>query len=185
MKRYDLVCISVGALTAKEAKVLMDAAKYNVLLYVFDPNPDVQEAYSKTFKDYANVIISSKAIGSQIGMHDFYLCGQSSSLKSDRECDKIQVEVIPLTYVIDTFVNQSCANKKILLMNCEGSEIDIINNTPLEALETFDIINVEFHHHVSSESDIQSCINKLTIKFNESTTYGTVSKNPRYRFERI
>jgi hypothetical protein len=58
---------------------------------------------------------------------------------------------------------------KELWLNCEGSEIPIIMNTPLELLGKCEYIMCEFHRFSSflniSEGDVLKCIEKLSPLF--------------------
>ena len=54
-----------------------------------------------------------------------------------------------------------------LLMNCEGSEIDIILKTPIEVFKYFKYILVSFHLFVPelniTEKEYRDCLNKLSV----------------------
>ena len=180
--KYKGLCVSVGAFTADEALSLINDS---TLLYVFEPNPDARNLYIEKFAGYDNVNIRPEAISSKHMTSKFYLSGKASSLIPTKECDTIDVEVIPLVEVIDEIITNNSEAKKVLAMNCEGAEIDIIENTPMESLEVFDIISIEFHPHVSLQVEIQQCIDKLSEKYSRSVTYGSVSKHPRYCFRKM
>lgn len=75
-----------------------------------------------------------------------------------------EVQVVSMTSVLRRF-----ERVRELWLNCEGSEIPILMNTPVELLARCSYISVEFHRFSSflsiTNGDVIACVQRLTAVF--------------------
>lgn len=181
MTLYNVV-ISVGCFTIEEVKHLR-VLHNKIALDLWEPHPEVAKGFEIAFEDNSQIRIIQQAISDKEGFADLYLAGQSSSLTLIEGVPLVKVRTRTLAsalYLAESMYG--VASPKILFMNCEGEEIPIIQQTPMEELLKFKRIQIEFHPKLYSDEVLQSCVNKLTKHFTLYKSYGSVSKHPRFNF---
>lgn len=76
----------------------------------------------------------------------------------------VDIPAISMLSVLDRFTNV-----KELWLNCEGAEIDILMNTPIEALAKCAYVSVEFHRFSTflniTNSDVMACVQRMSQRF--------------------
>lgn len=179
------IIVSIGCFTIKEIQQLRLKQNKSILFY-FDPRPKIFEEFEKAFKNDFDVHIISEAVSCYTGIGYLFLADGASSMTEIKDYSKIEVKVRSLINVEEEIEKKyGSDNQKSLFMNCEGAEIPIILQTPLEILKKFKMIKIEFHPKLYAENLIQRCVDKLSSSFKYSISYGSVSKFPRYLFELV
>ena len=158
----DEVIVSVGFFAAPEIKYLYKKTppKY---LEAYDPRPDVYTGYLKLRVPNFEPILMG-VLGEP---REAYLnLKKASSTLCLPHKSKQPVETVSLTYVTNTIVKKYGIIDR-LLMNCEGSEIDIIQKTPSKILGYYKYILVSFHLFAEllniSDKDYKDCLDKLSL----------------------
>jgi len=158
------IVISIGAFSAQQ---VMDTLQVGKTVIAYDPRPVMCKAYAEI--QHPNFSWFSLAVSGKSGRTTFFEHGGSSTIVSMTNCpfqidDRYEVDVISMASVLKLF-----DDIEKLVMNCEGAEISIIMDTPLDLLSRCKRIEVEFHRFCSylnvTEDDIQHCIGKLKPKF--------------------
>lgn len=181
--KYELddIILSIGYYTTPELKELYAKTppKY---LQAHEPRPDIYEQYvklSQTFNTLNPVMLAVTGDG-----RDSFLTikRQNTSICFDKpNKKKNNVKTVSLEYVIKDIINKYDYIDK-LMMNCEGSEIDIIMNTPSEILKLCKKIVVSFHLFVPefkiTKLQYRNCLDKLNL-----THTGRLLHKTRYWWE--
>ena len=82
-----------------------------------------------------------------------------ATICSKENGDTYEIKVVSMKSVLDRFDEVYCAH-----INCEGSEIAILNNTPIADLIKCRIIDVEFHVFIGmyDASVVKGCLDRLS-----------------------
>jgi len=174
------VILSIGFFSAIEIEQLYKdkPPKY---LEAYDPREDVFKQYNdikpkcKNFIPYMNAVTGIE--------RDAYLTPRkyNTSICFEKEKHSQIIKTISLTSTINRIYSEYSRLNKLLL-NCEGSEIDIIQNTSSDILKLCNTIVVSFHMWVNEfnlkEEDYHKCLNKLS-----KTHKGTLKHKGRHWWE--
>ncbi|MEE9570133.1 MAG: FkbM family methyltransferase, partial [Gammaproteobacteria bacterium] len=125
-------------------------------VHAFEPNPDAFQELERVTMGYANVTLHQAAVTAESGPVDLYLhkhagddpvyWSKSSSLLADksnvREDQSVRVEGIQLS----RFIQDLGRPVKLLKMDIEGAEVDVLNQLLDEGLhESIEHAFVEVH----------------------------------------
>ena len=177
------VILSIGYYSAKEIDNLF-STKPPEYLEAYEPRTDVFGQYMKLSRVYPAIHPVNKAVAGD--ERAVTLSGKRTGTTICMPLDENRpvLTTVALKDVITNVVNEHGRIDK-LMMNCEGSEIDIILKTPSEYLEQCRTIIVSFHRFVDElkigEKIYQQCLKKLSI-----THKGLLLHKTRYwwRFNR-
>ena len=160
----ESIVISIGSFSAEQALMELGSSRTVV---AYDPRRAMCEAYSKIndpkFRWFP------QAVSGKAGKLTFYEHGGSSTVLPMTNCpfeidDVYEVDVVAMADVLLPY-----ADVERLSLNCEGSEISIIMDTPIELLARCRSIGVEFHHFCDylniSNEEVQQCVDKLKNRF--------------------
>ena len=174
------IIISIGALSPQQVKDTLIDGRFVV---AYEPRKEIYEAYTKI--NDSNFTCFPHAVSGKAGTTIFHEHGGSSticdmSLPHYQIDDEYEVEVVAMGDILSKY-----NGVRTLYLNCEGSEIPILMDTPIELLMRCKHINVEFHQNCPylniSKEDVMACVKKLEEKFQANL----VSKeNPYYTFVR-
>jgi FkbM family methyltransferase len=155
----------VAAMTAQDVAIDCGAnvglftvpmAETGAEVHAFEPNPDAFQELERVTKGYANVTLHQAAVTAEPGPVDLYLhkradddpvfWSKSSSLLADksnvREDQSVRVEGIQL----GRFIQDLGRPVKLLKMDIEGAEVDVLNQLLDEGLhESIEHAFVEVH----------------------------------------
>jgi FkbM family methyltransferase len=158
------IVISIGSFSAQQ---VIDTLANNLIVVAYDPRLAMCEAYSKI--NNINFRWFPQAVSGKAGKLTLYEHGGSSTVLPMTNCpfqidDVYDVDVVAMTDVLLPY-----ESVEHLSLNCEGSEISIIMDTPIELLARCKNIGVEFHHFCDyldiSDVDVQQCVTKLEERF--------------------
>ena len=200
--------ISVGAFTVDEVSRLLPVvgtaaaadssrAVINAInLHIYDPRHSVASSFAEKFVNDNRVTVYQEAVSDSNGVQRLSLKGTESSLLHIDGDDTQRIDVMTTSLIRavnrvtsqhDTITNPQ---RIILVMNCEGEEIPIILNTPLDVFENFSDIKVEFHPDVYIQQGwnpgdkIKSCVERLSKIFRPIFQETSVKKQPVVVFVR-
>lgn len=158
------IVISIGAFSPVQASDQLKAG-HHVIAY--EPRRDVCEEYAKiqsTDFEWSQSAVSGKNGTMVLHQHE-----GASTILSLGDCpfqidDEYEVSVVAMSDVLSPH-----PEIHRMSLNCEGSEISILTETPIELLARCKNIDVEFHQfcaylHITDE-DVQKCISKLRYDF--------------------
>lgn len=122
------------------------------------------ELHPEAVTDKNGVMILYKFKGGPLG-DSIYPKWQKDISKSEYFDGEVKVKTVSMASILRTFpVVREC------YMNCEGSEIPILLNTPLNLLGRCQYLCVEFHRFSSfldiSNGDVLRCVERLRPLFN-------------------
>lgn len=176
------VIISVGYLQGGDIPLLDKTCPKYVIAY--DPLPRVYEQYKeheKKFKWFKGCDFGVGGIS-----RDAFLKDRStkSNLIEGNETD-LKIKVVSISTVV-TSIYERFGRIDKLLINCEGAEIEIIENTPMENFRLCKYIFVQFHPFMPElgikDGEVKKCVHKLYSYYKvhryEKTYY-------KYGFHRI
>ena len=165
----DEIIVSVGFFLAGDFDELRKVSPK----YVEDYEP-LESAYIKHLEKQESLptlICYNEAVSSFNG--NAYLeerSTKSTICSADPDALKIKtlVKVISMKSILER-VTDIFGQIDKLLINCEGSEIEIIKNTPMTLFRKCKYIFVQFHPFVKfldiSEDDVKECMTKLKEEF--------------------
>lgn len=188
----DKTIISIGHFTDKDIRDRL--GKSDVRIYAYDPQPDVCQEYSE--------IKNGRFTYYQLAVHDDLRAGygvlvwpKSHHRVSCTTCMRWREDfwkrgVLGWAYPVKVVSLASilAGHESIdeLHIDCEGAEIDMLLNTPIELLEKCRLIWVEFHNHSKvvnvTYDDIEQCVRKVKDSFSCRVVN---SDHPDYEFRRI
>ena len=163
------VIISIGAFSAQQ---VIDTLQAGRSVVAYDPRRAMCEAYSE-IRD-PNFKWFPFAVSGEAGRAAFYEHGGSSTVLPMTDCpfkidDTYDVEVVSMRSVLSEY-----PEVQHLTMNCEGSEVSIILDTPIELLARCRGVGVEFHRFCEylsvTNEDVRRCIDKLSGRFRHRVT---------------
>ena len=120
------------------------------------------------------------AVGRKNGFSKLYDRGRSGSMSMFDFGKKLpyeKVKVITLTKIFHKYKIKKCS---FLKLDCEGSEYDILLNTPISVYKKIDTISLEFHELVNGQSH-QVLVNTLKKNgFSVSSRYHNIENTIGY-----
>lgn len=158
------IIISIGAFSPLQA---LDSLQGNHHVVVYEPRGDICEGYSKI--EMPDFEWYQCAVSGIEGRMIFHQHEGSSTILPVTNCpfvidDEYEVDVVAMSDVLSPYpvVHR-------MSMNCEGSEISIIMETPIELLARCKSIDVEFHKFCDylsiTNEDVQRCVSKMEKRF--------------------
>jgi len=176
--------ISVGFLRASD---LSDLHKSEPLaVYAYEPNVRAATDYRLAAVDMSWLRISLSAVGADDRTAYLTGAGTKGRIVESSAPGCCPVNVVSLTGAIAKMIVLHDKLSKLLL-NCEGSEYEILDGTPSDVLAKCRMIFVQFHHWLPgndfTEDDTERCIDKL--KRTHRITRCLHRKYHKYLLERI
>jgi FkbM family methyltransferase len=164
----------VGIVTVKIAHKIK-----NGKVYSFEPLPKNRSVLEKNIEinNLKNrVIVNPHAVAAQKGSLTFYSKPHDSgggSLHPQENADKITVQTMSLSDIFETYKIDHC---DFLKMDCEGAEIEIVENTPNAIFEKITSMTIEWHgdHHQVSIDEFRKKIEEQGFKTDFHKETGTV-----------
>jgi FkbM family methyltransferase len=158
------IIISIGAFTPLQA---FDSAKAGHHVIAYEPRRDTCEEYSKIqipgFEWY------QCAVSGKVGKTILYQHEGASTILPMTNCsfkidEEYEVDVVAMSDILSAHLGVHRMS-----LNCEGSEISILMETPIELLARCKNIDVEFHqcctHLNITDEDVQKCVSKMRQRF--------------------
>lgn len=188
----EKVIVSVGFFYVHELERLLQNNK-SCYVEAYEPRDRIYKQYQAISKKFSARFVSiKKAVGGKDGKGSLLLRSTRSTLCFDttkiyrgpykKEASK--VVVVSMESILKSVLGRF---KKIdkLLLNCEGSEVSIIMNTPLKLLSRCKFVFVQFHDFIddlnTTEKQRIECIERLETNFD---VYVSKKKYARYEFTR-
>ncbi len=170
LRRHVNICdseviVSVGYFHGTDIPIISKTNPKYVLAY--DPLPVVYKEYEKYSKEYEWFTGSDSAVGG----HERYSYFDEWRTKSHLTTKEVgrKVKVISMAGILSSVFERYGEIDKLLL-NCEGSEIEIIKSTSIEIFCLCKFIFVQFHSFVPDfcieKEEVKECIDKLSEYFN-------------------
>jgi len=121
----------------------------DIRILSFEPSPNSYRILRKniTINNYKNIVPFNKAVISKEKKGGIYLDPVNSALNSIYRSKGHYVKV-PSISLEKIFRSNNIKNCAFIKMDCEGSEYDIILNTPLNLLRKIKAIVIEYHDPV-------------------------------------
>jgi hypothetical protein len=186
---YEVI-ISVGFFLAKDLKQL--AMTHPVYVEDYEPLPRKYQEHlvcignNKFIHCIKKAVCGSKDIKSGL----LEVKSTKSFIRQDNQKSEeilgnsVRVKMVSLESIIEKVYKKYHRIDK-LLINCEGSEIEIINETPLHLFSHCKFLFVQFHDFLPvlniQKQDIQKCLKKLETVFRKQITNAKYSKYNFYR----
>jgi FkbM family methyltransferase len=177
LKKTPLIkVLSIGWFTKNDIIKLL-RFRNNIHIVAYDPCQEVLQEYKSI--ESSRLKVEGEAVEAGRGIRKLFIDssnrGATSTKRGPLE-NTVDVSTLTLSDVIAKH-----GEFDYVYINCEGSEIPIILNTPLEVLLQCAVLFVQFHKFLGlvSESEIEQCINKLKTHFN----YKVIEERyPNYKF---
>lgn len=149
----DDVAIDCGA---NVGKFTVPMARTGAEVHAFEPNPDAFRALSEATAAYPNVVLHQAAVTTEPGPVELYLhkwaeddpvhWSASSSLLADKSNVRQDKSVTVEGIVLNHFLRELGRPVKILKMDVEGAEVELLNHLLDEGLhESVEYAFVEVH----------------------------------------
>ena len=158
------VIISIGSFSAAQ---VVKELRNNKTVIAYDPRKAMCKDYAEI--NHPNFKWFAQAVSGKPGKLTFYEHEGSSTVLPMTDCpfaidDTYEVDVVAMSDVLLTY-----PEIERMTINCEGSEISIIMDTPIELLARCKDIGVEFHRFCKylniSVEDVKKCVKKLEERF--------------------
>ncbi|MHA2120009.1 MAG: hypothetical protein ACW990_02265 [Promethearchaeota archaeon] len=178
------VIVSVGFFLRNELRPLFEGRYCPRYVEAYEPKIDVYEAYKKQVAPNKRFKVFQKAVSSRDGIGILKLKHTQSTICIMKEETKefYPVELVSMESVLKGVLDKFGYIDK-LLINCEGSEIPIINWTPIELFDKCKFMFVQFHPFLKAlridSKQVLKCIQKLESCFKVDCISKRYSK---YRF---
>ena len=123
--------VEVGSRTGEEA-IMMSKHFPNALIYACECNPNTIKECKKNLEKYKNIIFCNQALGSRIEEKPFYSYvdnndGASSFLfRIDGDSTMIKTGILKINTLNNFMLKHKIDNIDLLLLDTQGSELDII-----------------------------------------------------------
>ena len=115
-------------------------------VYTFEPdgNNYAQLKQNVELNQFSNVVITQMAVGAKSGTRIFYRDDNNDSSSSfTRETGA--KKVVPIVSLAEVFKSKNIVNCDFLKLDCEGSEYEIIFDSPKELFKKISRIAIEVH----------------------------------------
>lgn len=141
IREEDLV-IDVGGYRGDYAQAVFD--KFRCRIVVFEPNIGIYEKLIERFKDNPKIVCNPTAIGGEAGLEKLYIREEGSSFFQEW-ADSNEWKGVVVGKISD-FLHFTGIIPKIIKLNCEGAEYDIIRDLDESRyLSRINEILVQFH----------------------------------------
>jgi FkbM family methyltransferase len=127
--------VEVGSRTGEEA-IMMSRHFPNAQIYTCECNPNTIEKCKENLKPYKNIIFCNQALGNKVEHKPFYsyiddnntgACGASSFLfRIDGDSTMVQTGILKINTLNNFIKKHKIKNIDLLLLDTQGSELDII-----------------------------------------------------------
>lgn len=140
----------------------------NSVIYSYEPTPDsynLMVENIKINKFEKRIFPFNFAVGSRSEEKKLYLSSIGSA-KNSLLCEENHQKSIDITCITmnDIFSSNKINECDLLKYDCEGSEYDILLNTPLDILNGIKEIRMEYHKNTIPEYNINNLISYLSRK---------------------
>mgnify|MGYP000962171402 CR=1 FL=1 len=174
----NYIVIDIGA-NIGVFSVYAVAVSKDTKVYAYEPYAKSYELLLENIKinKFENSIVPFKlGVGAHKVKRKLFLASSSPfhSLYSDKKEKYIEIECITLK---DIFINNKINYCNLLKMDCEGSEFEILYNTPKEYLSKIKEIRLEYHNQEKDKYNIKDLTKFLVnngfkvIKFRSDYQY--------------
>ena len=172
--------ISVGSMSPQQVRATLNSGR---IVVAYEPRKEIYEAYTKI--KHSRFTCFPCAVSGKAGTTILHEHGGASSicdmsLPHYHIDDEYEVEVVAMSDILLKYNGVRTLN-----LNCEGSEMSILMDTPIELLMRCKHIDVEFHQNCPylniSKEDVMACVKKLEEKF---VATRVSDENPYYSFVR-
>ncbi|MFX0138508.1 MAG: hypothetical protein ACFFDN_33000 [Candidatus Hodarchaeota archaeon] len=163
------IIISVGFFLRNELQPLFEKMTPRYV-EAYEPKIDVYKAYKEKVAPNKRFKVFQKAVSNTNGVAILKLRRTQSTIciTEDEGVEFYPVETVSMESVLKRVLSKFGYVDKLLL-NCEGSEIPIINWTPIELFDKCKFIFVQFHPFIKvlniNKSQVLKCIKKLETNF--------------------
>ena len=157
--------------------VLEDHPEWKVV--VFEPNPTLFAGLAEKYKDEPRVLVMKNALWSKGETKVFHVSGHTgaSSLCAEKanmgKCEEIEVSCLGVTSVL------SGMSRVVLNLNCEGAEIEIMDELMESGAHKKAMIFVQNHKPVMPKPELYDAMfekmDKLGVNYLRGT-YGNLHK---------
>ena len=156
------VIVSVGFFLSSDFAILKET--YPKYVENYEPLSRAFVAHATATVDMPNVINIRKAVSGTSGETYLSMRSTKSSICYNSEVMKSElVEVVSMSSILERLNALGHIDK--LLINCEGSEISIIDKTPIELFLRCNKIFIQFHSFIPelniTRNDVTRCLTKL------------------------
>lgn len=153
------VILSIGYLRPRHMRAMLETSP--VYIEAYEPRDDIYQSYLK-FKSEQFRPIHAAVMG-KTGRVKVLLCSKKSKTRVIYD-KKGGTQCVALATILRR-IHRKYGRIDRLLINCEGSEYDIIKDTSIKEFGLCKYISIQFHHWMENVphnyADTKSCISKF------------------------